>query len=65
MSEENNKEQNIEQDIDIDDVADGIDEEKANDFYEKSSAEAEDMLQNEDKMERFLQKLEHKLNTII
>lgn len=47
----------IEQKIDID-------EEKARAFYEQSRAEAEDILKDEDKMERFLQKLEKKLKTV-
>ena len=49
---------------DIDDLVDEIDEEKASEYFEKSSAEAEDILNNEDKMERFLQKLEQKLKTV-
>ena len=53
-----------EQEKEIDDLVDEIDEEKASEFYEKSSAEAEDILKDEDKMERFLQKLEQKLKTV-
>ena len=41
-----------------------IDEEKAQKLYEKSYSEAEEILQDEDKMERFLQKLERKLRTV-
>lgn len=41
-----------------------IDEDKAREFYEKSRSEAEDILKDEDKMERFLQKLEKKLKTV-
>ena len=41
-----------------------IDEEKAKKFYEKSYAEAEDILKDEDKMENFLQRLERKLRTV-
>lgn len=49
---------------DSDNLVDEIDEERASEFYKKSSAEAEDILKNEDKMERFLQKLEQKLKTV-
>ncbi len=52
------------QEIDINNLVDEIDEEKASAFFEKNSAEAEDILKNEDKMERFLQKLEQKLKTV-
>ena len=62
MGEEKLKED--EQNINIDELMDEIDEEKAAEFYEKNSAEAEDILKNEDKMERFLQKLEQKLKTV-
>lgn len=48
----------------INDRLEDIDEDKAQEFYEKSSAEAEDILKDEDKMERFLQKLEQKLKTV-
>lgn len=53
-----------EQNLDIDEIVEKIDEEKTTEFYEKSSAEAEDILKDEDKMERFLQKLEQKLKTV-
>lgn len=50
--------------IDIETYADNIDEEKAKKFYEKSRKEAEKILEDEDKMERFLQRLERKLKTV-
>ena len=53
-----NTEQNI---INFEDL---IDDENASNFYEKTSTEAEEILHDEDKMERFLQKLEHKLKTV-
>lgn len=53
-----------ENEIDIDSIIEKLDEEKAQEFYEKSSAEAEDILKDEDKMERFFQKLEKKLKTV-
>ncbi len=52
------------QEIDINNLVDEIDEEKASAFFKKNSAEAEDILKDEDKMERFLQKLEQKLKTV-
>ena len=56
------KKKNVEeaQTIDIE----NIDEEKARKFYEKNYAEAEEILKDEDKMERFLQRLERKLQSI-
>ena len=62
MSEENNRE--FEARTNVDDLFKDIDEEKAGEFYEKYSSEAEDILKDEDKMERFLQKLEKKLKTV-
>lgn len=50
--------------MDVETYAENIDEEKAKKFYEKSYAEAEEILKDENKMERFLQKLEKKLQTI-
>ena len=41
-----------------------IDIEKLDDFYEENSKEAEDILKDEGKMEKFLQKLEKKLKTV-
>ncbi len=46
------------------DIYEEYDEEKAKKIYEKSRAKAEELLEDEDKMERFLQKLEKKLKTI-
>ena len=45
-------------------VIENIDEEKFEEFYEKSSTEAEKLLNDEDKMEKFLQKLEKKLKSV-
>ena len=39
-------------------------EKKLEELFDKATAEAEDLLQDEDKMERFLQKLEMKLKTV-
>lgn len=59
------KKENInEQEVDIENLMEEIDEVEVHDFYEQNSAEAEDILKDEDKMERFLQKLEQKLKTV-
>lgn len=60
------KERNLtaEQEIDINKIVEEIDKERTAEFYEKSSAEAEGILKDENKMERFLQKLEQKLKTV-
>lgn len=54
----------VSQTIDVETYVEQIDEEKAKKFYERSYAEAEDILKDEDKMERFLQKLEKKLKSV-
>lgn len=62
MDETQVKENN--QEIDADELGYEIDEEKASEFFEKNSADAEDILNDEDTMESFLQKLEQKFKTV-
>lgn len=45
-------------------IPEGVDEERIEEFYEKSRAEAEEVLQDENKMERLFQKLEKKLKAV-
>ena len=58
------KTKSTEPEINMEELINNIDDEKASDFYEKSSKEAEEILKDEDKAERFLQKLEKKLKTV-
>ena len=51
----------VSQTIDVETYVEQIDEEKAKKFYERSYAEAEDILKDEDKMERFLQKIREEI----
>lgn len=50
--------------IDIDAIVNAIDDEKAVEFYEKSSVEAKEILNDEKKMEDFLSKLKETLKTV-
>lgn len=53
-----------ETEVDIDKIVDEMDEEEVNDLYNRNSANAEAVLKDENKMDRFLQKLEKKLKTV-
>ena len=50
--------------IDFNEYMERIDEEAVEEFCEKSHSEAEELLKDENKMERFLQKLEKKLKLV-
>ena len=59
------KKKNIpETEVDIDKIIDEMDEQEVEDLYKKNSADAEDILKDENKMDHFLQKLEQKLKTV-
>ncbi len=58
------KNNNPEDELNVDEVLEQLDEEKYNEFFEKSSTEAEELLKDNDKMERFFQRLEKKLKTV-
>lgn len=60
----NKENNNLEDRPDIDEILENLDEEKYNEFFEKSSSEAEEMLNDVDKLERFFQRLEKKLQTV-
>ena len=59
-----NENNNLENNPNIDEILENFDEEKYNEFFEKSNAEAEEMLKDEDKLERFFQRLEKKLKAV-
>ena len=47
-----------------DEMPEGFDTQQVEEFYERSRAEAEDVLKDENKMERFFQRLEKKLKAV-
>lgn len=58
---------NDNENLNVDDILEDMsaeDKEKAQEIYDKGTQEAEELLNDVDKMERFLQKLEKKLKTV-
>ena len=59
-----NVNENVELDIDIHAIVDAIDEKKASEFYKENSAEAEEILKDEAKMEELIEKVDEVYKTV-